>query len=139
MASIPITRNSKMPVRPTSTPTTNRKPHIAEGAARLIAERAAANGSVGTRPVRLVLPRVLYVEPADLEKFLNDDPLFGTRGAAIILGVSVDLVKKWRQRDQGPDYYQFEEGGPILYSLTALNAYKAAHLVVTSRKKGRKQ
>jgi hypothetical protein len=100
--------------------------------------RAAANGGAGSRPVRLVLPRVLYVEPADLEKFLNDDPMFGTRGAAIILGVSVDLMKKWRQRGQGPQYYQYEQGGPIVYSLNALMDYKAAHLV-TSRKKGRNQ
>jgi hypothetical protein len=138
MASTPITRNSNILSRPTSTPTTNPRPHIAEGAARLIAERAAANASVAIRPVRLVLPRVLYVEPADLEKYVNDDPLFGTRGAAIILGVSVDLIKKWRERGQGPDYYQFEQSGPVRYSLKALNAYKAAHLIVTPHKRGRK-
>ena len=87
-------------------------------------------------PNRVLLPRHLYVEPADLQKYLNDDPLFGTRGASILLGVSLDLVKKWRQRGQGPAYYQFEEGGPILYSLNSLNAYKAAHLVTPKR--GRK-
>lgn len=89
----------------------------------------------GQNPSRIVLPRHLYVEPADMEKYLNHDPLVGTRGAAIILGVSSDLLNRWRQRCKGPDYYQYEEAGPVLYSVRTLNAFKAANLVIPRKKR----
>ena len=138
MASTHDPRNGNAPVRPTSTPSPNPKPSIAEQAGRWLAERGATQPPPADNRVRIVLPRQLYVEPADLEKFVNDDPMFGSLGAAIILGISLDLVKKWRQRGEGPEYYQFGNRGPVLYSLSMLNAFKAAHLV-TPRKKGRKQ
>lgn len=135
MASTPYLRNGIPPSRPTST-TSNPNPSIAEQGARFLAERAASRHQVPTNaiPGRTLLPRHLYVQPADREKYLADDPLVGTRGAAIILGVSIDLMKKWRQRRQGPEYYQFEEGGPILYSVNALKAYMSAHLVIPREK-----
>lgn len=139
MATIPSLRNGDMPVRPTSSPSASSNPSLTAQSARLAADLAAKHqAGADNRPIRIVLPRHLHVEPSNLEKFLADDPTVGTRGAAIILGISPDLVKKWRQRGQGPDYYQFEEGGPIVYSVNALTAYKAAHLV-SPRKKGRKQ
>jgi len=138
MSSTPYLRNGIPPSRPTST-ASNPNPSIAEQGARFLADRAAnrQQAPANALPGRTLLPRHLLVEPADLERYLADDPVVGTRGAAIILGVSIDQVKKWRQRGQGPEYYQFEEGGPIRYSINALNRYKAAHLVIP-RKKGRK-
>jgi hypothetical protein len=134
MASNPVLRNGTQPSRPTSTPT-NANLSLAEQGARLLAQRAA--NKVDERRIRIILPRHLYVEPADMEKYLNDDPLVGTRGAAIILGLSYDLLRKWRQREKGPEYYQYEKGGPVLYSVRALSAFKAAHLVIPG-KRGRK-
>jgi len=138
MSSTPYLRNAIPSSRPTST-SSNPNLSILEQRSRFLAERAANRHQVPANalPGRTLLPRHLYVQPADLEKYLADDPLVGTRGAAIILGVSIDLMKKWRQRSQGPEYYQFEDGGPILYSINALNRYKAAHLVIP-RRKGRK-
>ena len=136
MASDSNLRNGTTPIRSTNTaPSTSSRFSLAEQGARWMAQRAASATPV-QRPVRTVLPRHLYVEPADLEKYYNDDPLVGTRGAAILLGVSVDLLKKWRQREKGPDYYQYEPGGPVLYSVRALNVFKVAHLITP--RKGRK-
>ena len=134
MASTHDLRNGDAPVRSTSNPSTT--PSLAEQAGRWLAQRAA------TQPVpddnRILMPRQLHVEPVSLEKFVNDDPMFPTLGAAIILGISIELLKKWRQRGEGPEYYQFGYRGPVLYSLRALNAFKAANLVIPS-KKGRNQ
>lgn len=59
---------------------------------------------------------------------INPDPVVDVRKAAIILGISQDLLEKWRQRGQGPAYIQFEgPGGPVRYELSELEAYKAAH------------
>lgn len=135
MTTPPCMRNGNMPVHSTSTPSNTPDLSIAAQGAQLLAELAAQRqADSDNRPVRIVLPRHLFVEPADLEKFLNDDPLVGTRGAAIILGVSADLLKKWRQRGKGPDYYQYEDGGPVLYGVRALNAFKVAYLVTPGKK-----
>jgi hypothetical protein len=135
MAFTPNLRNGNQSSRATHNPSTNPTTSLAEQGARWIA-RQAADGGADVRPVRTVLPRHLYVEPADLEKYLNDDPLVGSLGAAIILGISLDLLKKWRQRGKGPEYYQYEERGPVLYGVRALNAFKTAHLIAP--RKGRK-
>lgn len=59
----------------------------------------------------------------------DDNPVFNEHGAAQIVGVSAELLKKWRQRRQGPDYIQYGRGGPIRYELSALKAFRAAHRV----------
>jgi hypothetical protein len=138
MASIHHLRNDAVPVRSTSSLPSNPNPSIAEQGARWLAQRAANHEAPLDDRISILLPRELYVQPADLQKFINDDPMFGSRGAAVILGVSLDLVKQWRRRGEGPEYYQFGERGPILYSLRALNEFKAAHLVIPT-KKGRKK
>lgn len=139
MVSTSYLRNGSLPVRQTPIVYANPNPTTNAHSSQVGPKRTANQQPAGdNRRIRIVLPRLLHIEPTDLEKFVNDDPMFGTRGAAIILGVSVDLMKKWRQRGQGPQYYQYEQGGPIVYSLNALMDYKAANLV-TPRKKGRMQ
>ncbi len=139
MASSPYLQNGSLPPRQTSNLSANPNPTTNAHNARVVPGHGGSQQpAADNRRIRIVLPRLLHVEPIDFEKFINDDPLVGTLGAAIILGVSVDLVKKWRQRGQGPQYYQYEDRGPVLYSLNALKEYKAAHLVIP-RKKGRKQ
>jgi hypothetical protein len=39
------------------------------------------------------------------------------------------LLKKWRQRNQGPDYVQYGPDGPVRYELDALMAFRARHRV----------
>ena len=73
------------------------------------------------------------VESRALSTF-DDNPLFGSYEAAQILAISVDLLKKWRLRDKGPDYVQYGPGGPVRYELEALTAFRARHRVKVSAK-----
>ena len=73
------------------------------------------------------------VESRALSTF-DDNPLFGICEAAEILAVGVDLLKKWRRRNQGPDYVQYGPGGPVRYELDSLMAFRARHRVRVSYK-----
>ena len=65
----------------------------------------------------------------------NDVPVFEAGDAAEILGVSQELLEKWRQRGQGPSYYQYEgPRGPVRNPARELRAYQEAHLVRPSRR-----
>ena len=57
----------------------------------------------------------------------DDNPVLDTQGAAFVLGVSVDLLKKWRLRDQGPEYIQYGKDGPIRYELKDLLDFRNAY------------
>jgi len=57
----------------------------------------------------------MELEPPRPLSAINDDPVFNTRAAATIIGVSYEQMKKWRQRGQGPRYYQYGEDGPVRY------------------------
>jgi len=54
----------------------------------------------------------------------DDNPVLNEQGAAFILGVSADLLKKWRQRKQDPDYIQYGPGGPVRYEIKAQLAFR---------------
>jgi hypothetical protein len=45
-----------------------------------------------------------------------------TEQAAMILNVSVEKLKKWRQRGKGPRFARYEDGA-IRYRLSALMQY----------------
>lgn len=78
---------------------------------------------------RLQIPMAyLNVEPRPVWA-CNDNPVFNERGAAQLLGVSAECLKKWRQRDQGPDYIQYGPNGPIRYELSTLTAFRVANTV----------
>jgi hypothetical protein len=76
----------------------------------------------------------MLLEPPLPLSAIIDDPVFAVGAAATILGVSVAAMKKWRQRNQGPDYYQYGEKGPVRYALNTLLTFKAAYLVITGGK-----
>jgi hypothetical protein len=81
-------------------------------------------------PVRLLLPtRYTKYEPSKPLSAFNDDPIFNPKDAAKILAVSVECLKKWRQRKFGPSYIQYGEGGPIRYALSALKRFRAQHTI----------
>ena len=76
-------------------------------------------------PVAQPPQRLMTLEPPRPLSAINDDPVFETREAAEILGVSYERMKKWRQRGQGPYYIQYEgPGGSVHYALSALKAYR---------------
>lgn len=59
----------------------------------------------------------------------DDNPILDTEGASFIVGVSADLLKKWRQRKQGPDYIQYGPGGPVYYEIKELLAFRDSYKV----------
>ena len=75
----------------------------------------------------------LNVEPQPVWA-CNDNPVFNERGAAELIGISAELLKKWRQRNQGPDYIQYGKAGPIRYELSVLKAFRAENTVHVSSK-----
>ena len=75
-----------------------------------------------------VSERYHVVEPQPLSVY-DDNPVFNEMGAAQIVGVSSGCLKKWRQRNQGPDYIQYGRGGPIRYELSALKAFRETHTI----------
>ncbi len=75
----------------------------------------------------------LSLEPKPLSAY-DDNVVLNEQGAAFIVGVSADLLKKWRQRLQGPDYLQYGKDGPVRYELKALLAFRDCHRVHLSRR-----
>jgi hypothetical protein len=94
------------------------------------AEVIHAKDNAAAAPLRFEAPkRLVRLEPQQPLTVIDSNPVFGTEDAARILGASEDRLKKWRQRDQGPDYIQYETGGAVRYELSALMAFRAAHRV----------
>jgi hypothetical protein len=84
-------------------------------------------------PKRTEVPFCLMgLEPRLPFAVFNDNPVFDVVHASRILGVSQELLEKWRQRGQGPDYIQYGPKGPVRYELSALEAHKAIHRVHVS-------
>ena len=76
-------------------------------------------------------------QPLTLQSLPLERPLT-TRQAAAILNQSVDTLKKWRQREIGPDYVRCESGA-IRYLPSQISQYLNDHTVEPSSRKRRKQ
>jgi len=76
--------------------------------------------------------RLRRLEPAEPIEVAEDDPVFDTLDAAIVLGIRPSRLEKWRQRDQGPDYLWYDDDYPR-YELSSLIQFKAAHRIRPSR------
>jgi hypothetical protein len=76
----------------------------------------------------------LTMESKPLSAF-DDNPVLGVNGAAEVVGVSAECMRKWRQRDQGPDYIQYGLDGPVRYELSTLMAFRLAHRVKVGLKR----
>jgi len=108
-----------------------------------LAAATAASAAVGENrhnllsaaPQRTEIPeRFMRLEPRQPLVVINDDPVFGASDAGRVLGVSAELLKKWRQRGLGPDYIQYGKNGDVRYELSALMAYRAALTVKVGAK-----
>lgn len=85
--------------------------------------------NVSSAPRCTQVPAIyLTVEPPPISTY-DDNPIFDARGAAAYLGLSTECLKKWRQRDQGPDYIQFGPAGPVRYEWNTLRTFREAHCV----------
>lgn len=86
-------------------------------------------------PQRRVVPgRYLTLEQPPISAF-DDNPVFNEIAAATIVGVSAETLKKWRQRNMGPDYIQYGASGPVRYELNTLMAFRAAHTINAGRER----
>ena len=94
------------------------------------AEDPQASLQVGSSvPRRTLVPAIyLTVERPPISTY-DDNPILDERGAAALLGLSPETLKKWRQRNKGPDYLQFGPAGPVRYELNSLTAFRAVHRV----------
>jgi hypothetical protein len=75
----------------------------------------------------------LQLEPRPLSAY-DDNPVLDETGAAFIVGVTADCLKKWRYRKQGPDYIQYGRNGVVRYELKALLEFRDRHRVKLNHK-----
>jgi hypothetical protein len=109
------------------------KPEHREFFRKLIAESQLH--SAGGPTQRIELPgRYLTLEQPPLSAF-DDNPVFDESCAARFLGLSTETLKKWRQRNFGPDYIQYGPAGPVRYTFNALMDFRDTHTVKPARKK----
>lgn len=93
-------------------------------------ESSSQSDESRTEPLRLVLPtRYTKFEPSKALSAFNDDPIFNAKAAGRILAVSVECLKKWRQRKRGPSYIQYGDDGPVRYAWSALKQFRAQHTI----------
>ncbi len=127
---MPQTENPPLPSQPTVQPSA---PVISSPG------QAPVPRSDFSQSRRFATPPYVKLEPALPLSAFNDDPLFKTRDAAVILGLTEDCLKKWRQRDEGPTYIQYQmvigEPGPVRYALSALTQFRESHTVRVKQKK----
>ena len=76
----------------------------------------------------------LTLEPRPISAY-DDNPVFNEIGAARLIGVTADCLKKWRQRKEGPDYIQYGRNGAVRYELKALMKFRDKHRVRHTRQK----
>ncbi len=84
---------------------------------RTLLAKRVAQPSVKVPPVTKIA-----IAPIPTDRMLN------TRRAAKILGETHEVLKKWRQRDQGPEYARFPNGD-IRYRLSTLLQFLEDHTV----------
>jgi len=129
--------NSHARVIPRTSAAAATQPHVPSAAP---APRPPVDGE-GISPerpyvaLRKQIPKMLLeYEPKPL-KALCSNPVLNERSAAALVGVSQDLMKKWRQRGFGPNYIQYGENGPVRYELLELTEFREIHRVQASSKK----
>jgi hypothetical protein len=116
-------------------------PRIPEGRSDLSQElkpfnrAAASDAAAPSQPVPLstaqrreVPATLLRLEARPLSAY-DDNPVFEELSAARFLGIRADTLKKWRQRNQGPDYIQYGPNGAVRYELKALMEFRDRHRV----------
>jgi hypothetical protein len=89
------------------------------------ASKPAVDANVIRQPELRTAKRTLLPEaeaPRESKRASGNDhsPVVNVKVASSFLGVSVELLKKWRQRSKGPDYIQYGPGGPVCYEFKAL-------------------
>jgi hypothetical protein len=90
----------------------------------------ASSPSVPLAPAQRheVSPTLLKLEHQPLSVY-DDNPVLDERSAAFIVGVTADCLKKWRQRNKGPDYIQYGHNGVVRYELNALMEFRDRNTV----------
>ena len=81
--------------------------------------------------LRKQIPKFLLEYESIPEEVLDENPLLNERSAAVLLGVSPELLKKLRQRNWGPKYIQYGENGPVRYEFATLMEFRTRHRIQT--------
>ena len=89
---------------------------------------------VGPAQHRELPATYLTLEPRPISAY-DDNPVFNENSAARLVGVTADCLKKWRQREEGPDYIQYGHNGVVRYELNALMEFRDKHRVKHTSKK----
>jgi hypothetical protein len=119
---------------PRTDPAATAQPRSTIPPSRPVAGSKPSSLTEPTAPRHTEIPeRYMRLEPNLPLSCVNDDPVFDARDAGKIVGVSVELLKKWRQRNNGPDYIQYYKNGPVRYEFSVLMAFRAAHRVCTGK------
>lgn len=132
-----MSRN-KVPVNPTKNATALVQSQTPPGVSPLQSPVGGKTVSPKDRfaSFRKQIPEALLIYEPQPSRALCTNPVVNERGAAGLLGVSQELLKKWRQRGFGPNYIQYEKNGPIRYELNELTEFRESHgVLVRSEKK----
>jgi hypothetical protein len=86
----------------------------------------------GTAHCRQLPATLLVLEPLPVSAY-DDNPVFDEYCAARFVGVSADCLKKWRQRNKGPDFIRYGRNGVVRYELNALMKFRDIHRVKTGK------
>jgi hypothetical protein len=125
-----INRPARSAPYPHTTPAATAQRKAAGPMPRLAADATPSSQPGSASPKRTEVPeRYIRLEPIRPMIAIDDDPVFNEFAAGRILGVTDECMKKWRQRDQGPDFIQYGKHGAVRYALKDLLAYRAAHTV----------
>jgi hypothetical protein len=115
---------------PRTTPSATSQSAFAMSTSAFAAPTKSSSLTDHTAPKVTEIPeRYMRLEPKDPLIVIDDNPVFDAYAAGRILGRTDECLKKWRQRDQGPDYIQYERNGVVRYELSALMAFRAEHRV----------
>jgi hypothetical protein len=90
--------------------------------------RPSLPAQAGSAQLRELPSAPLEIKPQPLSAY-DDNPVLNDVGAAFIIGVTADCLKKWRQRSKGPNYIQYGLNGPVRYELKALLDYRDKYRV----------
>jgi hypothetical protein len=90
------------------------------------------SGPAGTAHCRQLPATLLVLEPLPVSAY-DDNPVFDEYCAARFVGVSADCLKKWRQRNKGPDFIRYGRNGVVRYELDALMEFRDKHRVRTGK------
>jgi len=133
MPAVPVLRNHDAWPRPQIKTATSAQPRLSSAVPSpqpAVELKPIPSASLSPELRKQIPKALLQYEDIPL-KVLDRNPLLNERSAAVLVGVSPELLKKWRQRNWGPNYIQYGENGPVRYEFATLMEFRNCHRVWT--------